>query len=144
MYFMKKLLFLCLIVTTFISCKKDKDDECELTTAAMAANYKVSAVRYKATATSAETDYFNAWFTDACERDDVVSLNANGTYVFTDAGVVCSPPGDDTGTWSISGNNFITDGFSYNIDAHTCTSITVSTTNVLVSGDKVILVLTRQ
>ena len=45
---------------------------------------------------------------DDCEKDDKLVLNANGTTSYEDLGVVCSPSGNDTGTWSIDNNGKIT------------------------------------
>jgi ABC-type Fe3+-citrate transport system substrate-binding protein len=40
----------------------------------------------------------------ACERDNIIQLDTNKTAHFIDAGVVCVPPSDSTGTWSLSSN----------------------------------------
>ena len=40
----------------------------------------------------------------ACERDNIIQLDANRPAHFIDAGVVCVPPSDSTGTWSLSSN----------------------------------------
>jgi hypothetical protein len=40
----------------------------------------------------------------ACERDNLIQLNANGSAQFIDAHTPCSPPSDSTGTWSLSAN----------------------------------------
>jgi hypothetical protein len=40
----------------------------------------------------------------ACDRDNVIQLNADLTAKFIDAGTVCTPPADSTGTWSLSTN----------------------------------------
>ena len=78
---MRKLIIILFAFSLFTSCKKDKDKTCALSVTAVAGNYKITAIRYKATPASAETDYFNIFFTDPCERDDVFSYNANGTYI---------------------------------------------------------------
>ena len=36
---------------------------------------------------------------DDCEKDDVFKFNTDMSLVRTDAGTICSPPGNDTGTW---------------------------------------------
>jgi hypothetical protein len=78
-------------------------------------NYKLSKITSIPPGSTIETDATNIW-TTPCERDDVISLNANGTYVLTDAGTVCSPPTTDTGTWSLSGTtSIVIDGTVYNI-----------------------------
>jgi hypothetical protein len=40
----------------------------------------------------------------ACDRDNIIELDSNLTAHFIDAGVVCVPPSDSTGTWSLSSN----------------------------------------
>ena len=139
---MRKLIIILFAFSLFTSCNKDKT--CALSVTAVAGNFKITAVKYKATPTSAEEDYFNIIFTDACERDDVISFNANGTYILTDAGVRCSPPGDDTGAWALSGNTFTVDGEAYNVDSFNCSTLTASVTGAINPGDKLTLTLTRQ
>ena len=140
---MKKILASCLIVSLLISCKKDKKEDCTLSMAAISGNHKITAVRYKATPASPEVDYYNSIYTDPCERDDVFSFNANGTYVFTDAGVVCTPSNSDTGNWSQSGNTVTIDGDAANVESFNCTTLTVSLTGYFVAGDKITIVFTR-
>ena len=38
----------------------------------------------------------------ACEKDNIIQLNTDGSAHFIDAGVVCVPSEDSTGTWSLS------------------------------------------
>ncbi len=142
---MKKVLFILLSAFTLISCKKDKDETaCTSTAASIAGAYKITAVTYKASATSAEMDYFTLVFPDACERDDVLSLNINGTYMLTDAGIVCSPPNTDNGNWSISGNTMTIDGDPSSIESYNCQTLILIQTGVQVAGDRYKITLTRQ
>lgn len=39
-----------------------------------------------------------------CERDNVIQLISTGVVKFIDAGIVCVPPSDSSGTWSLSSN----------------------------------------
>ena len=141
---MKKLLFLSFTIAFFVSCKKNKDETCTLSVSALSGNHKITAVRYKATPAAAEVDYYATFFPDACDRDDIITLNSNGTYAVTDAGVVCVPSNSDSGVWSLSGNTVTIDGDAANVDAFTCTTITLGQSGVFVVDDKLILVLTRQ
>ena len=141
---MKKSIFFILIICSGLSCKKNADKNCNLDTASVAGSYKVTSIRYKATATSSETDYYNQFFTDVCERDDIMTLNANGSATFTDAGIKCTPPGDDTSTWSLSGNTITIDGGPAHVDSFNCSSITISENDVYATGDHLTFVLTRQ
>ena len=141
---MRKLIIILFAFSLFTSCNKDKDKTCALSVTAVAGNYKITAIRYKATPTSAETDYFNTFFPDACKRDDVISFNANGTYIFTDVGVRCTPPGDDSGIWTLTNNVLTIDGSAANVDAFSCSGMTVSRSDVIDPGDKLIFVFTKQ
>lgn len=47
---------------------------------------------------------------DDCEKDDLIKLNADKTANFIDAGIMCAPPGDDTGTWDLKGDSLYTSG----------------------------------
>src|SRR5678815_1262740 len=134
---MKRFLLYTLLISLFITCKKDKDKNCTLSMSAAAGTYRITAVKYKQTPTSSEMDYYNTVFPNACERDDTYAFNANGTYVFTDAGTKCVPPDDFNGTWSISGNTITIDTESGNVDLFNCSSIVVSVSSVNVPGDKV-------
>ena len=140
---MKKILLFSLVISLFISCKKDDNNNCTLSTAAVAGSYRITAVTYRQTPTSSETDYYNVIFTDPCEKDDKYTFNANGTYTFTDAGVKCAPPGDFNGTWSLSGNTITIDGDPGNVESFNCSTIVVSQTNAIVVGDRLTFTLTR-
>ncbi len=97
---------------------------------------------YKASATSAEVDYFA--ILDACAKDDVTTLNTNGTYRLTDAGIVCSPPNTDNGTWSLSGNTMTIGGSLATIESFDCKTLVVSIPDTQVAGDKLKVTLTKQ
>ena len=148
---MKKLPFLpiiSLVITGVIciSCKKDKDKgpSCATDVASISGSYKFAAYTYKQTPTSPEEDWFPLVFPDACERDDVLSFTANGNYTLTDAGVVCSPSGSDSGNWSLSGSTMNIDGDLTTIESFDCKTLVLVNNDVNVSGDKLKITLTRQ
>ena len=141
---MKKLLFLLVTPLTFISCDKDKDEDCALSQASVAGTYRVTSIKYKSSASGPEMDYYNFVFTEACEKDDTYTLNANGTFSFNDAGTKCTPPNDYTGTWSLSGNTIVIDGDAGNVDSFNCNTLVVSGSNVITTGDKFTFTYTRQ
>ncbi|MFN4316290.1 MAG: lipocalin family protein [Chitinophagaceae bacterium] len=99
---MKKHLILPAVLALFISCKKSNDDSCPTTMAGIAGSYKL--VSFTVNGFDATDTYF-----EACEKDNIIELNANGTYNFIDAGVACDPPGGSTGSWSLAGNQFTID-----------------------------------
>ena len=144
---MKKIIFLAFITTLFITaCKKNNnnDSACTTNAASIAGAYKITAVTYKANATSTEMDYFNILFPDACERDDVYTFQTSGTYQIKDAGVVCSPSGDDSGTWSVSANTMVLDGDANTIESFNCKSLILVNADTQTPGDKLKLTLTKQ
>lgn len=81
--------------------------------------------------TAETTNGVNSWNTtnyDPCEMDDNVKLNADNTYTYTDAGVVCSPSGNDAGTWSISGSTLTFDAYPMTVHGFTGSTLTLKET----------------
>lgn len=50
---------------------------------------------------------------DACEKDNLIEFKTDKTVDYIDAGVTCTPPSDDSGTWDLQGDSLI---FSDNYD----------------------------
>ena len=128
------------------SCKKDKDkgSSCSTDFASISGSYKFAAYTYKQTPTSPEEDWLPLIFPDACERDDVLSFSTNGNYAIIDAGVVCSPSGGDSGTWSLSGTSMNIDGDLTTIESFDCKTLVLVNNDVNVTGDKLKITLTKQ
>ena len=143
---MKKLIVLSLVFLMFYSCKKDKDagTSCKTDIASISGSYKITAYTYKESPSSSEEDYYNILFPDPCERDNVLILNANGTYQLTDAGIACSPVMDDNGIWSLSGNTFTKDGEATTIESFNCKTLVLVVTDTQTSGDKLKITLVKQ
>ena len=134
-----------LIAGFFISsCKDDPDPVCKTDATSIAGSYRITAVIYRASPTTPEENYYNIFFPDACQRDDVYTFQTNGTYQLKDAGAVCSPSGDDNGTWSVNGNNMVVDGDPSGIESFDCKTLVISSSDLLVTGDKLKLTLVRQ
>jgi Lipocalin-like domain len=103
---MKKIAFILTAgILVFTACKKKTEDvvaptTCELTTAGITGSYKATKIEY----TTGGGGYIDvtSGVLDACERDDTYNFNANGVFVYTDAGTTCSPNGSGTGTWSVT------------------------------------------
>ncbi|MEO6613643.1 MAG: lipocalin family protein [Chitinophagaceae bacterium] len=141
---MKKIIFLACITTLFITACK-KDDVCNINAASISGAYKITAVTYKANSSSAEIDYFNTLFPDPCDRDNVYTFQTNGTYQIKDAGVICSPNGDDNGTWSfVSENSLTIDGDPVILEKFDCKTLVVVNTDIQTAGDRLKLTLTKQ
>lgn len=108
---MKTLILVSVVLLClFTSCKKDENSNtnCDKTMANIAGSYGI--IKLEVGAGGIFQDATNQL--DACELDDKIVLNANGTSAYQDAGVACSPSGNSAGTWSISaaGKMTIDDG----------------------------------
>ena len=131
---MKKTTFIVLTAIVLFACNKDKND-CAITTASISGAYKITAATYKANAGAAEIDYYNTLFPDACERDDIYTFNAAGTYQIADAGIVCTPPGNDDGTWSLTGTTaMVIDGDAVILESFDCEKLVIVNTDTQVTG----------
>lgn len=69
-------------------------------------------------------------FMDDCDKDDVMYLKTDGTYIQDEGSTKCDPsdPQTTTGTWSLSA-----DGKTMTIDSDTYTLISVSKSEMKVS-----------
>lgn len=130
----------------FTSCKKEdrKEEACTLTMKGLAGAYKLTSLQYKVTSTSAPQDFLV--FMPACEKDDVVTLNANGSYTYKDAGTVCTPDGNWSGTWSLTGNVLDSDGDEIDgiVQSYDCKTLVFYTDGVLMAGDRLTFTLQKQ
>lgn len=132
---MKKIiLFSTVLLVALSSCKKDKaSTSCNKTMADIAGTYSIVKIEIGFGGTFVNiTDSL-----DACEKDDKLTLNANGTTAYMDQGTVCSPAGDDSGTWSIDANGKMTiddNGGNSDVSKATITSFDC-TTLVLTAED---------
>lgn len=141
---MKKTTIIIIFLSILFSCKKKNENNCTITAAAIAGSYKITAATYKTNATATETDYFNILF-EPCERDDVYTFNAAGTYQLADVGMICTPSGSDNGTWSLSGTTVMTiDGDPVTLESFDCKQLILVNTDTQAAGDKLKLTLTRQ
>ena len=120
---MKKILFGILALGAMVSCKKE-DKKCDLNAANFVGSYKTTAVTYKADAATAPVDEFATY--PACEKDDLIIFNSNNTVTFSDAGVVCASPGNDTGVYILNGSQLNLDGEIYTITSFDCNGATLT------------------
>jgi len=139
---MRKLTILFLSTALFFSCKKK--DDCSTNVASISGTYRITAYSYKQTPTSSEVDYYSTIFPDACDRDNTLMFNTNGTYLLTDAGVVCNPSGNDNGTWSLSGNTMTVDSDPTTIESFDCKTLIIYNTDIMTTGDKLKITLVKQ
>ena len=143
---MKKILLLLALSASFAACKKS-GGSCSLSAAAMVGDWKLTAINYKATPTSAEVNIFNddSWY-NACDRDNIFRFRADNTYSFVDTGIVCSGGGDgyDDGAWQLIGNAILWDGYQDTVSSFSCNSMTISEHDYDVATDVAKYVFTRK
>jgi hypothetical protein len=102
---MKKVMFGLFSLSMLVTACKKEDNDCPKTQAELAGTYKLSLVELVSgtTAVPITDDYL-----EACEKDDELILNANGTFNFLDAGIACDPTSSETGTWQVNSNGTFT------------------------------------
>ncbi len=139
----KTIIAATLFALSFTACTKGSDENksVAISNESLAGKYAFGSVTYKA-AGSPEQDY--PMYTN-CQKDDKITLSANGVFLYSDEGEKCDPPGEKTGTWSLSSNNTVItlDGSELNLlsfdgsvlkvgdtdtDIRTGTSITITIT----------------
>jgi hypothetical protein len=111
--------FLALIVLS--SCEKDKDD-CPTDVVSLSGTYKLTAATVTIAGTT--TDEYAA--REACEKDDLYILAADGSLTYQDAGTACNPSGSYSSTWSVSGNTITIDGETFTIESFDCDNLKVT------------------
>lgn len=116
---MKKMLLAFAAFSMFFltNCDKDDDDdddiEPSLTTESLSGNYKLTSFKVKE---GALPEVEAIGFLQACIVDDITTLKSDFTYTKPDGGIKCTPPGDESGTWGLPGNNKIEiDGLEYDV-----------------------------
>lgn len=142
---MKKFIILSFITILFIaSCKKKDHPACVTDTTSIAGYYRITGATYKSSASATETDYFTILFPDACQRDDVYIFKTDGSYQLKDAGNVCSPNGDDIGSWSVSGSTMMVDGDPSAIKSFDCKNLVIVNSDILEVEDELKITLLKQ
>lgn len=142
---MKLALMVMVYGSTFFSCKKEKNGEsgCPLSIANLSGAYKLTALQYKANANAASADYLA--FMDDCEKDDILRLKIDGTYVNDDAGSVCDPATTAQGTWQLHGNTLTSDGkLNGTVASYDCKTLVYYIENAINPGDKLTFTLVKQ
>ncbi len=124
-----------ILFTTVIACNKpiDLPDTCANDAITIAGSYKIIAINYKASNSAPEQDYYTTL--PACEKDDIIKLNANGTADYQDAGIACTPNNSYSSTWSLSGNSITMDGTPGTIQSFDCKKLVVVAFGALIPGD---------
>lgn len=139
------LLFIVLGSIVMSGCQKPAAEQpaCTTTLSGLAGTYRLTALKYKVNAHAAEQDFLQ--YLDACERDDLIRLNDNGTYVHEDAGTSCSPSGNENGSWSLNGNVLTSDDYMNGIiSSYDCRTLVFYIDNMIVAGDRYIFTMVKQ
>ena len=141
---MKKLTVLLIVLISIFSCKKNKPEPtCTTDMASIAGQYKITGYTYKAGPQFPEIDYYTTVFPDACDRDNAIKFNADGTYQLLDIGLVCSPSGNDSGTWKLTGNTVTIDGDETILESFNCKTLILVNTDTNQQGDRLKIILTK-
>lgn len=128
---MKKVLFaLSALVILATSCKKDKDDDAQVTptTQNLAGTYKVTKIEMQVTGQPAVdmTSQFNSQL-EPCQKDNVHKLNADLTYQWVDAGTKCDPDESYSDTWSLTNSTtIVVDDATYTIKSFNGSTLVLS------------------
>jgi len=135
------------VLSTIIifSCKKNKPDSnnnCTLTEANLVGTFHYDSIKYKASPSSSAMDA--GALVDSCSRDDIITLAANHTVTYTDAGIKCDPAGDGTGIWSLSGTTLTLNGQGAHIDDFTCSAFTAAQPDFFQTGDTLLITFKKQ
>jgi hypothetical protein len=122
------------------SCKKDQDEMPAVTKENLAGTYTPGTVMLKLGA-APEADVTND-YVEPCMKDDMMSLNVDLTYAYSDAGTKCSAAGDESGTWALPNASSITiDGETFTIVKYDGKVLQVSQTDTYM-GQAATLTLT--
>ncbi|MCW3111473.1 MAG: hypothetical protein JWQ09_5979 [Segetibacter sp.] len=109
------------------SCKKsDGNSTCPLSTTTIAGAYVMTSYTSQATSSSTVVDLFSS--KQACVKDDVITMKADGTYAWSEGATACASahlPGP--GTWSLTGSTIKIDG-SPGAASFDCQTLTIKHT----------------
>lgn len=139
--------FLLASLVVLGACQKEKNnnlpDTCPINVSTISGTYALTSVKYKRSDFATEQDWMI--FMDPCERDDRIFLSANGTYTYTDIGLVCNPNGNEAGTWQLNGKTITSDGLiNGTIEKFDCKTLVFYIPDIFEPGDKMTFVITRQ
>lgn len=142
---MKKLIAILLPVLIIASCSKKPDNDCDINRNNIAGVYKVTKAVYKFNEHTPNANFYDFLYPEPCNKDDVFSFQADGSYTMLDGGTTCAPVNNHSGTWSVLGNVFFTDGVPAIIEYFECNkTLVISMSDFFSDGDKLTLTYTRQ
>ena len=137
---------MCIVTSAILfSCKKEESQPsgCSISMTGLAGSYKLTALQYKASAAATPVDYLAGM--EDCEKDDIITLKGDGTYIYNDAGTVCTPVKSDHGTWQVKGNILTSDGtLNGTVVSYDCKTMVYYVENSLVAGDRLTFTMVKQ
>jgi hypothetical protein len=89
----------------FVACKKNSNNNVAITSANIAKTYKLTGLIWLHAGIS--VNVYDSL--PACEQDNLIKLNPDFTSNLVDAGIVCNPPLDGSGTWHLSADTLYFD-----------------------------------
>ena len=142
---MKKILLLSsLFALAFVGCKKSSSSDnnsCTLSASSIVGSYKITSVIISTQGQNIEI-FNNDAFYDPCERDDIYTVNANGTYAISEGATSCSPSGAETGNWTLNGSSFTYGTETATISEFTCSSFKLTSSTM--TGESYTITMTKQ
>lgn len=118
---MKKFLPVAFILC-LASCKKE-DAKNTLTKENLVGTYKQTAENVSGIGSTWNTNYY-----DACEMDNTTQLKSDNTIAYSDAGEVCNPSMNGTGTWSLNNKTLTIDGEELTVESFDGKTLVVKST----------------
>ena len=145
---MKKIVFLTLVVSFLVSCKKTETapSTLALTNTNIAGNYKTTGATISPVGSTLVFDFYtNDTYFPPCKRDDLNTFSVAGIYTYTDVAVYCTTPPatPSSGPYTISGSDQLTfSGKTYKVETFTTTTMVIGFDSTGVG--RVNLTLTKQ
>ena len=122
---MKKIILGLSIIAAFASCKKDDDKvSCDVSVAAITANYKITKIVGYFPSPLPDQDITNTVLPTSCEQNGIYQLKSDKTVTYTEAGGCV---GNDTGTWDVVSGKVSIDAGSVSLTDMTVTNWDCST-----------------
>jgi hypothetical protein len=113
----------------FTGCKKDDDNDSQAVTKEnLAGTYTLASMKFKMTGIPEKDVTNDDQFTEKCQRDDQFTLKSDMSAKFEDLGVQCSPAGNYTSSWALSGSKITIDGDEATVKSLTKSSLVVEVT----------------
>ena len=121
------LVLLILSLASLSSCKKDKDESVAITIQTISGAYKLVALTTQINNMPEEDGMQNM---EDCQKDDIINFRTDKTYTYTDAGLQCAVPGNDSGNWDLPNTTtFVLAGVSWVLEAFDGRTLKISNTS---------------